>query len=390
MNARAQQVIPAEMEATESTELAVLPAGFEQNASLAVSLARAEVDQQIATARALPRSIKRAVDQILTLATLDEESAQECVYALPRGGKPIRGPSIRLAEIIASQWGNCRVGARVVHVDRKEKYVEAEGVFHDLETNVATTARVRRRLSDKSGRLLNDDMIVVTGNAACAIAKRNAILGAVPKAVWARAYVAVESVIAGDVKTLTERRDRVMKGFAAFGAKPEQVFAVLGIGGMDDVAVHHMPVLVGMVSALKSGESTVEEMFKPQGSPSGRPTLSKALDELAKKPGERATAEGQTGTPAHDAETGEIIETGAASSPAPQDAEAGSAASPASASELLEGEDGPHVDESDPDFQRGANDARNGVRKCLADEIKGSPARLAMWQAGWISEGGVR
>ena len=81
------------------TEIVHLPEGNETHSSLAVSLARAEVDQQVATARAMPRSISKAIQNINTLATLDEESAQECIYALPRGGKPIKGPSVRLAEI---------------------------------------------------------------------------------------------------------------------------------------------------------------------------------------------------------------------------------------------------------------------------------------------------
>ncbi|MCF1502157.1 hypothetical protein L0F51_00050 [Afifella sp. H1R] len=272
--------------------VAGLPAAYgEATQSLAVSLARAEVDQQIATARAMPRSVKRAVDNILSLATLDERSAEECVYALPRGGKPIKGPSIRLAEIIAGQWGNCRVGARVVHVDRLEKYVEAEGIFHDLETNVATTSRVRRRISDKHGRLLNDDMIVVTGNAACAIAKRNAILGAVPKAVWRRSYDAVESVVAGDVKTLAERRDNAMKAFATFGVTPEQIFEALGIAGMEEITLEHMPTLMGMHSALKSGEATVEEMFPKKPAPGKAPA--KSLQEF----GSPATDTGKTEAP---------------------------------------------------------------------------------------------
>ena len=52
-----------------------LPAEAAVHQSLAVALARAEVDQQIATSRALPRSIQRAVSNITTLATLDEETA---------------------------------------------------------------------------------------------------------------------------------------------------------------------------------------------------------------------------------------------------------------------------------------------------------------------------
>lgn len=277
-----------------------LPAMLEQG-SLAVSLARAEVDQQITTARAYPRSIARAVSNITTLATLDEKSAEECIYALPRGGKPIKGPSVRLAEIISSQWGNCRVGARVVHVDRVEKFVEAEGVFHDLETNTATTARVRRRISDKSGRLFQDDMIVVTGNAACAIAKRNAILGAVPKAVWRKAYEAVESVIMGDVKTLAERRGRAIAAFGAFGVTPEQIFAALGIGGEDDVGLEHLGTLTAMRAALKNGEATVEEMFpRPDAKGAAPKTMASKLDALAGEAIEQQTP-GEPDAPGSDA-----------------------------------------------------------------------------------------
>jgi hypothetical protein len=151
-------------------------------------------------------------DRIFSLATLDRESAEESMYALPRGGKPITGPSIRFAEVVKQAYGNCRAAARVVHVDREEKFVEAEGIFHDLETNVATTARVRRRIVDSKGRLYSDDMIIVTGNAACSIALRNAIMGGVPKPLWRRAYEAVQGTIKGDITTLSENRTKALAG----------------------------------------------------------------------------------------------------------------------------------------------------------------------------------
>ena len=166
-------------------------------------------------------------------------------------------------------------------------------------------------------------MIVVTGNAACAIAKRNAILGAVPKGVWRRAYTAVESVIAGDVKTLAERREKAMKAFAAFGVKPEQIFAALDIAGIEEIGIDHIGTLTGMHSALRSGEATVEEMFaKPDAKIAPIKGLSDGLDALADKPKPGAKAE----APAHDADTGEIMESG---SDEPYEAPAnGSAASP--------------------------------------------------------------
>src|SRR5215470_4225045 len=143
---------------------------------LVSTLAKAEIDSQVATARQYPRAMKSAAQNIMTLATVDEQTAGECMYALPRGNKPIRGPSIRFAEIVAQCWGNNRTSATTIEIDRVNKLVIAEGMFHDLETNHATKATVNRRISDKHGRIFNDDMIVVTGNAACAIARRNAIL----------------------------------------------------------------------------------------------------------------------------------------------------------------------------------------------------------------------
>lgn len=287
--------VPAHDPETGELTTTGLPAGYQSgNQSLAVSMAMAEIDQQITTARAYPRSIDRAVKNILALATLDEETAKECIYALPRGNKPIRGPSIRLAEIIQSQWGNNRTGTRVVHVDRIEKYVEAEGIFHDLETNSATTSSVRRRLSDRDNRLLNEDMIIVTGNAAASIAKRNAILGGVPKAVWRRAYAAVEQVLVGDIMTMAEKREDALKAFAAFGVKPEQLFEALGIAGVDDIGPDQYITLIGMHQALRSGEATVEEMFPAKRQPGDKPAnLKGRLDQLAAD----KTKEGAAGAP---------------------------------------------------------------------------------------------
>lgn len=250
-----QEVITQDGEVLEGMQTLV------PSTSMAVQLQKAEIDQLVTTARAFPRSLKHVQTRIMSMATLDEESAEECIYALPRGGKPIRGPSIRFAEILKQSYGNCQSAARVVHVDKVEKYVEAEGVFIDLETNSKSTARVRRRISGRNGAVFNDDMIIVTGNAACSIAMRNAILAGVPKPLWRRAYEQVQATITGDVTTLSENREKAFKALAAFGVKPEQVFVALGVEGVEDISVDHIATLRGMYSALKNGEATVEEMF---------------------------------------------------------------------------------------------------------------------------------
>jgi len=228
---------------------------------LAVHLAQAELNQAVTTARTFPRSITTVMRNIKSLATLNEKAAADNVYALPRGGKPIRGPSVRLAEIIASQWGNCHVGSRVVAVDKFEKVVIAEGVFIDLETGMKRTAQIQRRIVDKAGRLYNDDMITMTGNAAASIAMREAVLKGVPRAIWWDAYEASEQVIAGDIKTLAVRREEAAKAFAVWGITPEQIFASLEIEGMDDLGLDEVATLTAMYRAIKAGEQQVEDYF---------------------------------------------------------------------------------------------------------------------------------
>ena len=245
--------------------------GRDIDIAASVSLARAEIDMQIATARTYPRSVTKAIKRINELATLDEETAEECCYALVRrkkgardaddDNKAIEGPSIRLAEIAAQSWGNVRIDARVISVNKQEKYVEAEGVFHDLETNMAVRSVVRRSIRTKSGFVFSDDMIVVTGNAACSIAKRNAILAGIPRGVYRPGYRAARAIIAGDGQTLGKNRERVYKAFAAYGVTPAQIHELLGVGGEADVGLDQIALLRAQFAAIKNGEATVAEIF---------------------------------------------------------------------------------------------------------------------------------
>lgn len=226
-------------------------------------LSKSEIDQQIATAHKFPRSLKRFRDEAMQMVTLDETIAEECIYALPRKengeNKVIEGPSARFAEIIVSAWGNSRAGARVI--DDRGEFVTAQGVFHDLERNVAITYEVQRRITNRQGKRYNADMIGVTANAACSIALRNAILKGVPKAFWASMYDAARKVIMGDIKTLANRRSAAMANFQRFGVTPDKVCAQLGVAGVEDITLDHLVTLRGLLTAIKEGDTTPEEAF---------------------------------------------------------------------------------------------------------------------------------
>jgi hypothetical protein len=226
-------------------------------------LNKSEIDMQIATAHKYPRSIKRFRDEATQMVTLNESVAESCIYAIPRDGKTIEGPSARFAEVVASAWGNCRAGARVV--SEGEDFITSQGVFHDLERNVAITFEVQRRITGKGGKRYGPDMIGVTGNAASSIALRNAILKGVPKAFWDDLYQAARKVVMGDVKTLANRRAEAVKAFVAFGITQEQLLAKLGVAGLEDVTMEHLVTLRGLLTAIREGDTTPEQAFAAEG-----------------------------------------------------------------------------------------------------------------------------
>jgi hypothetical protein len=223
------------------------------------SLTRGEIEAQVRTARTYPRSIKAFLHEALDMATLDSETAEACIYALPRGGKPIEGPSARLAEIVASAWGNCRAGARVVSED--ERFVTAQGFFFDVQRNYAVTFETRRRITDKQGRRYNDDMIGVTSNAACSIALRNAVFKGVPKAFWGRIYDAAKKTAIGDAKTLEARRSEALAYFGKMGVPMDRILLALGVPAIEDVGVDELTTLSGLKTAIKEGDTTIEQAF---------------------------------------------------------------------------------------------------------------------------------
>lgn len=237
------------------------PAG----ASAMQAIVTAEVDIQVSTAKRFPRSIDGALKRAMSMATLDEETAASCMYALPRGrgedgrAKIIEGPSVRLAEIFATAWGNMRIEARVVGQD--DRWVTARGVCWDLETNNAVALTVQRRITGKDGRKFNEDMINVTSNAANSIARRNAIFATVPRAYVMKIYEQCKRVAVGTVETLDAKRKKALDYFVKAGIPKERIFESLGIKGEDDIDLERMGTLVGIASAIRAGEVRPEEAF---------------------------------------------------------------------------------------------------------------------------------
>lgn len=227
-------------------------------------LNRSEIDIQIATAKQYPRDLKRVLGNIRALATMDEETAEDCFYALKRGygndASLIEGLSVRLAEIFASSWGNLRVQTRIIGNDGKT--ITAQGICHDLETNVAVCTEVKRRITNKQGQTFSEDMQVVTGNAASAIAFRNAIFKVIPKAYTKKVIEEIKQVALGEANNHEMKRQSTIKWFESLGVTIDEILQYIEADCIESIDAEKLLTLRATATAIKEGTTTVQETFK--------------------------------------------------------------------------------------------------------------------------------
>lgn len=292
----------------EKTEAAEVVSGeiVTEMTSSIETLERASIDMQIATAHKFPRSLARFKENAIALVTIDEETAASCLYRRPVGKKwnpetrqneetYAEGMSIRMAEIVASSYGNLRVGTRIV--EQSERQVVVQGVAHDLESNFLSTSEVVESTvtSDRNGKPkpYSERMRVVVAKAASAKARRDAIFQVVPRALAKPLEVAVKNLLFGNASSITKWRTRIEQWVKALGIDERRVWVSLKVKGAEDLKQSHIETLIGIQNALKSNDTDLDEAFPPLDGSAGRfrPPEKKKEDDAVAPESEAETKE---------------------------------------------------------------------------------------------------
>lgn len=229
---------------------------------------RSEVDIQVSTAHRFPRDIEKCRANILALAAMDDTIAYNCFYHLERKDKNgnvsvIEGPSIRLAEIIAASWKNLRIAARIIGNDGKT--ITAQGVCHDLETNVAYSVETKRSILTSKGYTYSQDMQVVVGNAAAAIALRNAICKVVPAVLINSCIKSIQQKALEHIKKNGVSSEWLnCLGYMQTNYKltEKEILDYIGRKSSAEVTAEDIQKLGGVCNAINEKTTTVEEVFK--------------------------------------------------------------------------------------------------------------------------------
>lgn len=260
-------------------------------AAMLEAINRSEVDMQVVTAHKFPRSIDKCKENIVALAAMDDTIAYNCFYHLERTDKDgqksvIEGPSIRFAEIIAACWTNLRLAQRIVGNDGVT--VTAQGVCHDLETNVAVSMETKRSIVNKYGKTFSQDMQVVTGNAAAAIALRNAICKVVPTVLIKSCVDAIKAKALEHIQQIgvSESWKNCVAWFQTLGVTDVMLLSFLGKKTAAEVTNDDIMKLGGVYNAIKEGTTTVDETFR-------KPKQQAVASQAAKDAAQEAKAKAQ-------------------------------------------------------------------------------------------------
>ena len=250
---------PSQQQPTPMRNAPIVEESAVANAAPLELLQRAEIDMQIATAKRYPRDLVTVKKKMMSFATMDEDTAAACFYSVPRDGKTIQGPSVRLAEIAFACYGNMRAASRVI--DNDGRFLTSQSACHDLESNTLISVEVRRRITGRDGRTYSEDMQVVTGNAANSIAFRNAVFKVRPGAIVRPVYEQARMVAVGDASTLVSRRDKLIARLNGMQVTTPRILARLGKTGIDAIDLMDIEMLIGLGTALRDGDISVDEAF---------------------------------------------------------------------------------------------------------------------------------
>lgn len=121
---------------TDFTSQAQAPAQRTSQTEMMVTRQAQEVQVAMLAAKKFPRDQVVAFNNILR-ACQRKKLAESSMYEYPRGGEKITGPSIRLAEAIAQNWGNIDFG--FMELEQRNGVSQVMAYAWDLETNARQT-----------------------------------------------------------------------------------------------------------------------------------------------------------------------------------------------------------------------------------------------------------
>ena len=226
-----------------------------------------EVQGQIVMAKKFPRNEVISSNRIVT-ACKRRKLAEKAEYEYPRGGQKVTGPSIRLAEALAQNWGNIDFG--YIELERRSGETQVMAYAWDLETNsrqtkVFTVPHVRETKAGNIPLTNPRDIYELVANQA-ARRVRSCILGIIPGDIVEEAIEQChKTLIEGEKKPLPDLVKDMARIFQdEFSVPLESIEKYIGCKS-SAFSMNDLIRLKKVYTSLKDGMSKREEVFELPG-----------------------------------------------------------------------------------------------------------------------------
>ena len=251
------------------------------------------LDKLIDKAQARPRDIVNFAHNVEVMALRDDRTAGECLYGLPRAGKVIEGPSVRLAEMLVLVYGNYMVNVEAMPIMPGDTDCTSVATGVDLEKLTIIRIATKRRITKSGGERYNEDMLVMTQNANNAVVFRNVVFKQIPQALWYGVYEKARVKALGEGGTIPQKRQEMIAWFGKLGIQTADILKRLKVESTNDIGIDQLVTLKGLGNAIKSGEIDAQQAFytgSPMEGPGGAEGLQAQIDAQPGKKSDRDIA----------------------------------------------------------------------------------------------------
>lgn len=231
---------------------------------MVVSRQAQEVQAAMVIAKKFPRSEIESYNRIMK-ACKRRSLAEKSMYEYPRGDTRVTGPSIRLAETMAQNWGNIDFG--IVELEQMAGESQVMAYAWDLETNTRQTkifSVPHIRATRKGNKTLSDprDIYELVANQG-ARRLRACILGVIPGDVVESAISQCEKTLIGDSKEPLEDTVRAVANTfeAEYGVTVPILEKFIGCK-IESFTMQNLIRLKKVYLSLKDGMAKREDYFE--------------------------------------------------------------------------------------------------------------------------------
>ena len=237
--------------------------GRNTQTEMMISRQAQEVQAAMVIAKKFPRDEVESYNRIMQ-SCKRKSLAESAMYEYPRGGTKVTGPSIRLAESMAQNWGNLDFG--ITELEQRNGESQVMAYAWDLETNtrqvkIFSVPHVR---STKKGNVpLTDprDIYEMVANQG-ARRLRSCILGIIPgDVVDAAVRECQKTLVSGNDKPLIDRvRDGIRLFEEKFSVNQEMIEKYIGCK-CEAFSENDMIRLNNVYRSLRDGMASREQYF---------------------------------------------------------------------------------------------------------------------------------